>query len=209
MQEHHGRWVGEAPREGEALADASSSTGADGAIDLEAVFAITRPDPKLLIYYIAFSCAFVVLMPLVVVPYWLRYRTLRYRFDEEGISVGWGALKRREVNLAYARIQDIHLTSNALERWLGLARIQIQTASGSQKAEVTIEGIRDFAMLRSFLVERMRHARGDGALSAPSQIATTATIDDATLQAVTESLEAVTESLRAVRAALEARTGGP
>ena len=54
-------------------------------------------------------------------------------FDEEGISVRWGILFRREINLTYARIQDIHLRSNFIERWLNLARIEVQTASGRGK----------------------------------------------------------------------------
>jgi putative membrane protein len=43
------------------------------------------------------------------------------------------------VVLNYARIQDIHLRSNAMERWLGLARIEIQTASGSSNAGMTLQ----------------------------------------------------------------------
>ncbi len=181
----------------------------DQTLDREAIFALDRPDRRLLTYYIVLSCCFLVLMPLVLLFFYLRYRTLRYRFDEEGISMRWGALRRQEVNLSYARIQDIHLTSNAFERWLGLARIQVQTASGSQKAEVTIEGIRDFTMLRSFLVERMRRARGQehSALS-PASVALPVSpqghaIDDATLRAVTENLDAVATSLREIRQALQ------
>jgi putative membrane protein len=58
---------------------------------------------------------------------------MRYRFDTDGIHMRWGIVFRREVLLNYSRIQDIHLRSNLIERWLGLARIEIQTASGSAK----------------------------------------------------------------------------
>jgi putative membrane protein len=67
-----------------------------------------------------------------------RYHTLRYTFDEEGIHMRVGILFRREINLTYARIQDIHLHSGLIQRWLGLADIQIQTASGSADAELVI-----------------------------------------------------------------------
>ena len=60
----------------------------------------------------------------------------------------WGILFRREIHLTYARIQDIHLRSNVVERWLGLARLLIQTASGSSGAEMTLEGIPEFEELR-------------------------------------------------------------
>ena len=37
--------------------------------------------------------------------------------------MSWGILFRREVIIQFARIQDIHLRSNVVERWLGLGRI--------------------------------------------------------------------------------------
>ena len=43
-----------------------------------------------------------------------------------------------------------------MERWLGLARIAIQTASGSGGAEMTIEGLLQFEAVRDFLYSRMR-----------------------------------------------------
>lgn len=95
----------------------------------------------------------------------------------------WGILFRREISLTYARIQDIHLTSNVVERWLGLARIQIQTASGSAGAEMTIEGLRDFEMIRDGLYSRMRGVRerrgvdGHRSASAPGIDAAHTSID--------------------------------
>ncbi len=120
-----------------------------------------RPAPALLKYYALSS---LLAGPFFWVPLavlFVRYRTLRYRIDEEGISMRWGALFRREVSLNYGRIQDIHLSSNVVERWLGLGRIQVQTASGSAKAEMTLEGLPDVHGLRDFLYTRMRGARGD------------------------------------------------
>ena len=76
---------------------------------------------------------------IVLLPSWFKYRTLRYRFDDEGISMAWGMLFRREINLTYRRIQDIHVTRNLFQRWMGLAKVPIQTASGSTGATMTIE----------------------------------------------------------------------
>jgi putative membrane protein len=92
-----------------------------------------------------------------LLPYlYFRYHTLRYRFDEEGIHMKVGILFRRETNLTYARIQDIHLRSGILQRWLGLANVQIQTASGSAGPELVIEGFKEFEFIRDFLYTRMR-----------------------------------------------------
>src|SRR4029077_14856546 len=82
--------------------------------------------------------------------------TLKYRFDEEGVSASWGSLFRREVVLTYARIQDIHLSRNIFERWLGIGTVQIQTAAGSSSAEMSIEGTQRFEEIRDFLYSRMR-----------------------------------------------------
>ena len=92
----------------------------------------------------------------VFVPLFIRFKTLRYRFDEKGVSMCWGFFFRREVYLTYARLQDIHVTRNIIERWMGLAKVPIQTASGVPGATMKIEGIRDPAPLRDFLYLRMR-----------------------------------------------------
>jgi putative membrane protein len=117
---------------------------------------LERPCPALWKYYVITA---VLSGPgiIITLPYlWFRYYTLRYRFDEEGIHMRVGILFRREVNLTYARIQDIHLRSNFIQRWLGLANVQIQTASGSAGAELVIEGFKEFETIRDFLYTRMR-----------------------------------------------------
>ena len=117
----------------------------------EQIFALERPHPDLWKLYVIraiFSGPFIV----AVLPYlYFRYYTLRYRFDAEGIHMRVGILFRREVNVTYTRIQDIHLSSGIIQRWLGLADVQIQTASGSAGAELVIEGFKEFSAIRDFL----------------------------------------------------------
>jgi membrane protein YdbS with pleckstrin-like domain len=122
--------------------------------------AITRPDDALLAYYIIVSLAALIAFPIVFLPRFVRFKTMRYRFDDEGVSMRWGLLFRREVYLTYRRVQDIHVTRNIIERWMGLAKVPIQTASGTSGATMTIEGIRNPEPLRDYLYERMRGARG-------------------------------------------------
>ena len=155
----------------------------------EKVFAIQRPDQALMTYYViaAFLAGPFFFIPLI--PLYFRYHTMRYAFDEEGISMRWGILFRREITLTYARIQDIHLVSNLVERWLGLARIQIQTASGSSNAEMTIEGVKDFETVRDYLYTRMRGVRD--AHKAPAA----ARGGDHTLQEIAVEMRAIRELL--------------
>lgn len=123
-------------------------------------FAISRPAAVLMQYYAVASLASVVAFPVVLLVLWFKYETLRYRFDEDGISMSWGILFRREINLTYRRIQDIHVTRNIVQRWMGLATVSIQTASGSASPEMQIEGILEYEALRDFLYSRMRGAKG-------------------------------------------------
>ena len=178
-----------------------------GAFDESAIFAIERPSSKLMTYYFLRTLLAGPLFPILIIPQYFRYHTLRYHFDAEGISMAWGILFRREIILNYSRIQDIHLSSNFAERWLGLARIQIQTASGSSGAEMTIEGLQEFEAVRDFLYSRMR-----GTHTAHAPHAHTATtegsapgtaLDAASAQELAVTLRAVAEELRAVRQSLE------
>ena len=136
--------------------------------------ALTRPDEALLAYYTLCSALALVFFPIVWIPLYFRYRTLRYAFDDEGVSVSWGILFKREVILTYRRIQDIHVHRPLFMRWLGIAKLAVQTASGASGAEMTIEGVRHPEKLRDFLYSQMRGAREDeqgdsgGAANAPS-----------------------------------------
>ncbi|HEX2252305.1 MAG TPA: PH domain-containing protein, partial [Thermoanaerobaculia bacterium] len=122
---------------------------------------VARPHRNLLVYYALTSLLLGPLFFVLLVPLYFKYRSLRYELDEEGVSMRWGVLFRREIHLTYARIQDIHLTSNVVERWLGLGKVQVQTASGSSKAEMVIEGRQDFEPIRDFLYRRMRGMRDE------------------------------------------------
>jgi uncharacterized membrane protein YdbT with pleckstrin-like domain len=120
---------------------------------------VSRPDKSLLKYYAIISLFAGPAYPLAFVPLFFRYQTLKYRFDREGVSMSWGILFRRETYLTYRRIQDIHLTGNILQRWMGLATVSVQTASGSSTPEMSIEGILQANQLRDFLYAQMRGAR--------------------------------------------------
>ena len=131
---------------------------------------IERPDPLLMRYYFFLSALSLPMFPFVLLTYWCRYITLRYKFDADGISMSHGVFFRREVNLTFRRVQDIHLTRNLLQRWMGLATISLQTASGSAQAEMSIEGVLEPELLRDYLYTRMRGARDERPHQVTAQI---------------------------------------
>ncbi len=122
---------------------------------------ITRPDPALMRYYVICALLTGPFFPITLLPLFFKYETLKYRFDESGVSMSWGFLWRREIHLTYRRIQDIHLTRGLIQRWMGLATVAIQTASGSSGPEMSIEGILAAGPLRDHLYAQMRGARGE------------------------------------------------
>ncbi len=156
------------------------------------IASITRPVPELLHYYFLKALASTLGFPITMPILYFRYHTMRYAFTDEGISMSWGILFRHQIMLNYSRIQDIHVRSNAIERWLGLAQIEIQTASGAS-AEMTLEGLTDPAAMRNFLYSRMR-----GAADHKKQRTTES-------DHLTQVLEEVAAELKAIRLTLEGR----
>lgn len=161
---------------------------------------LERPHPRLMTYYVLTALVIPPLFPILILPLYFRYHTLRYRFDGEGVSMRWGILFRREIVLNYARIQDIQIRANFAERWLGLARIELQTAAGSAGAEMSLEGFLQFEALRDFLYDRMRGARESGRAAGPVASSGMPAAGQAELAGV---LREVAVELRALRASLE------
>jgi putative membrane protein len=159
-----------------------------------------RPDPKLLSYYLLSALLAGPGFPVLALYLYFRYHTLRYDVDAEGLTMRWGILFRREVSLTYARLQDIHLTSNVLERYMGLAKVQLQTASSSAQAEMSIEGLPFFEPLRDFLYARMRGAREEGPALAHTPAAPAS---GAPPDALAAALREVAAELRALRSELK------
>lgn len=190
-----------------------TSTSADSAGEFDAT-SITRPDPSLMNYYTIISLLTVVAFPFVILPMYFKYRTLQYAFDEKGVQMSWGMIFRREIYLTYRRIQDIHVSRNVIQRWLGLATVSVQTASGSSGAEMSIEGIRQPERLRDYLYAKMRGAQ-DGPVATAEGNSVSADDTDSSAQGTPGQpvddldaealalLRAIRDELRAVRSGEE------
>lgn len=160
---------------------------------------VTRPDPRLMNYYLIVAAMTVVFFPITIIPLWIRYHTLRYRFDAEGVGMSVGILFKRETYLTYRRIQDIHVSRGIIQRWLGLATVAVQTASGSATPEMTIEGVADPDGLRDWLYSKMR---GVDEAHPKSNAAPAASTDDEALVLLREIRDALE------RVAAERKRGG-
>lgn len=164
--------------------------------DEKAILAITRPKDSLWTYYKFKALAGLFAFPFLLIYLYFRFHTMRYRFDDEGISMSWGVIFHHETVVNYSRIQDIHLRSNVVERWLGLARVEVQTASAGSGAEMTIEGLEDPEAIRDYLYSKMRGSRPSAMKEAPAG-------SGQHPHALTATLTAVAQELLAIRKLIE------
>lgn len=141
--------------------------------------------------YVLSSLALLCAAPIALIPLFFRYHTLWYRFDNAGISMGYGILFRREMQLTYARMQDIHLSQNIVERWLGIGTVTVQTAGAGAGGNLSIVGVSDFNAIRDYLYAKMRGVRQEGADTASDGQTT-----DALLVDIREALQATAAALR-------------
>lgn len=157
--------------------------------------------PRLLKHYLILSLFTGPAFPIVFTVLFFRYHTLRYRFDADGVTMTVGILFRHEIALTYRRIQDIHVNRGIIQRWLGLATVACQTASGSNAPELVIEGLLEYEKVRDFLYHQMRGAKGDHGSSAATDAP--AQSEDQALVLLTDIRDRITvltqqvESLRA------------
>lgn len=106
-----------------------------------------------------------------------------------------GLFFRKEVVVAFRRIQDIHVSRNLIQRWLGIASVSVQTASGNAMPEIVLEGVTNPDAVRDWLYERMRGAKGHSNANAVS------TAEDASRLPTSqdENQSEATELLRGIR----------
>lgn len=153
------------------------------------------PAPQLLTYYILTALISGPFIIFALPAIWFRYKTLKYRFEETGMRMQVGLLFRHESVTAYRRIQDIHVSSGLIQRWLGISSISIQTASGSAMPEIVIEGVTEPDRLRDWLYERMRGAKGLQPVGVESVESMVSIPNTAHSDEATEILKAIRDNL--------------
>lgn len=84
----------------------------------------------------------------------VRYRYWRYGLASDVLILEHGVWTRRRSMTPYFRVQNVDVSQGPLERWLGLKRLTIRTASAFTDA--TIPGLDSAAaeQLRSRILER-------------------------------------------------------
>ncbi|MCS7081126.1 MAG: PH domain-containing protein [Chloracidobacterium sp.] len=82
---------------------------------------------------------------LVIARYW----SFRYRVEADELVIEQGIVRRRERHIPLANIQEIRLEQNLVQRWLGVARADVETSTGGGvEASLAVLATADIARLR-------------------------------------------------------------
>ena len=87
----------------------------------------------------------------------LSYESFTYELNEKEIVIREGIITRKTTVIPYGRIQDIRSERSLVERLLGLASIDIETAAGSSQRTSTMQ-IPGIANKDAFISELMMRA---------------------------------------------------
>lgn len=88
-------------------------------------------------YVLAFAAGVAV---LILILYWLRWRSFRYGVGAHDIVIESGLLTRTRRSIPFHRIQDVDIERGPLARLFGLAKVRIETG-GSAKDEGLIDSV--------------------------------------------------------------------
>lgn len=84
----------------------------------------------------------------------IRFRSWRYGLGDDVLVLEYGVWTRRRSMTPYYRVQNVDLTAGPLERWLGLQRLTIKTASASTDATIPGLDASEATDLRLRILER-------------------------------------------------------
>lgn len=122
------------------------------------------------ISHLLFPAFFLIaLAGLIALPVYLWvgliYENFTFELADKDIIIREGVITRKTTVIPYARIQDIRTERTLIERLLGLATLELETAGSSKVAsETLIPGIANKNELISELMERVEKAKGGGGL---------------------------------------------
>jgi membrane protein YdbS with pleckstrin-like domain len=102
---------------------------------------------------------------LVTLAVWIglrgRYRSWSYREREDDLIVARGLLIRRLSVVPYGRMQFLDVSAGPIDRWFGLATVQLHTASATSDAKIPGLPLTEARRLRDRLAA-LGEARGAG-----------------------------------------------
>jgi len=121
--------------------------------------------------------AFFVQLPVSFLMVRLDYTQRWYIVTDRSLRIREGLRTVREKTMTFANIQNLAIRQNPLQRLLGIADLQVQTAGGGEKAHgssedkedegeslhmATFRGVDNAAVIRDLILERLKRMRASG-----------------------------------------------
>lgn len=112
---------------------------------------------------------FVASLPITYFLQRLNYEMRWYIVTDRSLRIRSGVVRLQEMTMTFANIQEIRVVANPIERWLGLANVEVRSAGGGVNEHGVstghvgkFEGVDNAEMIRDLLVERLRAYRDSG-----------------------------------------------
>ena len=115
---------------------------------------------------------FVASIPVTYFLQRLNYEIRWYIVTDRSLRIRSGVVWLREMTMTFANIQAIRVNANPIERWLGLANVEVQSAGGGSSHDAhgtpssghvaKFQGVDNAAVIRDLIVERLRVYRDSG-----------------------------------------------
>jgi membrane protein YdbS with pleckstrin-like domain len=113
----------------------------------------------------AAASVFLASIPMTYLIQRLNYQMRWYIVTDRSLRIRSGVVRLQEMTMTFANVQGIRVSANPIERWLGLANVEVQSAGGggslahgtpSSGHVAKFEGVDNAAVIRDLIVERLR-----------------------------------------------------
>ncbi len=118
------------------------------------------------------ASVFVLSLPITYFLQRLNYEMRWYIVTDRSLRIRSGVVWLREMTMTFANVQGIRVNANPIQRLLGLANVEVQSAGGggthhahgatSSSHVAEFEGVDNAEAIRDLMVERLRIYRDSG-----------------------------------------------
>ena len=114
---------------------------------------------------------FVASIPITYFLQRLNYEMRWYVVTDRSLRIRSGVVWLREMTMTFANVQEVRVNANPIERWLGLANVEVQSAGGGDSNShgagtsghvAKFAGVDNAAAIRDLIAERLRAYRDSG-----------------------------------------------
>jgi uncharacterized membrane protein YdbT with pleckstrin-like domain len=117
-----------------------------------------------------FGLAFTAIASFLILR--LDYEQRWYIVSDRSLRIREGLVRLHEKTMTFANVQQVGIRQNPIQRWLGIADVEVRTAGGGQKKEDhdrdddhhvgVLRGVSDAEAIRDLVQDRLKHYKDSG-----------------------------------------------